>query len=105
MLYEVPLDRIDEMADASADAFVGANDPMGNFMFQNEPDHLVLKRRFFRSLVTSCSPKAIRQGISPNLEAISLWFPRAWTIQRAWIRTLLAHKISRTPELWKKYRP
>ena len=75
MLYEVPLDRIDEMADASADAFVGANDPMGNFMFQNEPDHLVLKRRFFRSLVTSCSPKAVRQGISPNLEAISLWFP------------------------------
>ena len=75
MLYEVPLDRIDEMADASADAFLGANDPIGNFMFQNEPEHLSLKKRFFRSLVTSCSPKSVRQGISPGLEAVSLWFP------------------------------
>lgn len=75
MLYEVPLDRIDEMADASADAFLGANDPIGNFMFRNEPEPLVLQRRFFRSLVTACSPKAVRHGISPDLEAVSLWFP------------------------------
>ena len=75
MLYEVPWDRIEAMADVSADAFIGANDPIGNFMFQSEADHLVLKRRFFRSLVTSCSPKAVRQGISPSLEAVSIWFP------------------------------
>jgi len=75
MLYEVPLSKIDEMADASADAFIGANDPIGNFMFQNEPDHLVLKRRFFRLPVTSCSPNAVRQGISQRLEAVSIWFP------------------------------
>lgn len=62
-LYEVPLSRIDEVADASADAFIGGNDPIGNFIFQNEPNHLVLKRRFFRSLVTSCSPKVVTQGI------------------------------------------
>ena len=75
MLYEVPLSMIDEMADASADAFIGANDPIGNFIFQNEPNHLVLKRQFFRSLVTSCSPNAVRQGISQSLEAVSIWFP------------------------------
>lgn len=75
MLYEVPLSRIDEMADASAEAFIANNDPIGNFIFQSEPNHLVLKRRFFRTLVTYCSPKAVRQGISPNLEAVSIWFP------------------------------
>ena len=75
MLNEVPLSKIDEMADASADAFTGGNDPIGNFMFQNEPNHLVLKRRFFRSLVTSCSPNAVRHGISQSLEAVSIWFP------------------------------
>lgn len=75
MLYEVPLSRIDEMADVAAEAFIANNDPIGNFMFQNEPNHLDLKRRFFRSLVISCSPKALRQGISLALEAVSVWFP------------------------------
>ena len=74
-LYEVPLNSIGEAADVSADAFIGADDPIGNFLFQNEPDHLALKRRFFRSLVTSCSPKAVRQASSPDLEAVSIWFP------------------------------
>lgn len=74
MLYEVPLSRIEEMADVSADAFIGCNDPIGNFMFQNDPNHLLLKRRFFRSLVTSCSPKAVRYALSPKLEAVSIWF-------------------------------
>jgi len=74
MLYDVPLSRIDEMADICAEAFIANNDPIGNFLFQNEPDQLNLKKRFFRSLVTSCSPKAIRQAISPSLEAISIWF-------------------------------
>ena len=75
MLYEVPLSRINEMADVSAEAFIANNDPIGNFMFQNEPNHFALKKRFFRSLVTSCSTKAVRQGISPALEAVSIWFP------------------------------
>lgn len=75
MLYEIPLDRIDELADVSAEAFISNDDPIGNFMFQNEPNHLVLKKRFFRSLVTSCPPQAIRLAISPALEAVSIWFP------------------------------
>lgn len=75
MLYEVPLSRINEMADVTAEAFIARNDPIGNFMFQNEPAHLVLKKRFFRSLVTSCSPKAVRQAISSGFEAVSIWFP------------------------------
>ena len=75
MIYQVPLDKIDKMADVSADAFIGANDPIGNFMFQNEPNHLALKTRFFRSLVTSCSPNALRHAISPDMEAVSIWFP------------------------------
>ena len=75
MLYEVPQDRINEAADATADAFIGACDPIGIFMFQNEPDHLVLKRRFYRSLVTACPPKAVTHGTSPGLEAVSIWFP------------------------------
>jgi len=75
MLYEVPLSRINEVADVSAEAFISNDDPVGNFMFQNEPNHLLLKKRFFRSLVTSCSPKALRKAISPDLEAVSIWFP------------------------------
>lgn len=75
MLYEVPLSRIDEMADAAAEAFVARNDPIGNFIFQNEPGHLALKKRFFRSLVTSCSAKAVRHGLSCALEAVTIWFP------------------------------
>jgi GNAT superfamily N-acetyltransferase len=75
MLYEVPRDKIDEAADATADAFIGASCPIGIFMFQNEPDHLILKRRFYRSLVTSCPPTAVILGTSPGLEAVSIWFP------------------------------
>jgi GNAT superfamily N-acetyltransferase len=75
VLYEVPRDRIHEAADAAADAFIGTCDPIGMFMFRNEPDHLVLKRRFYRSLVTSCPRKAVTQGTSPGLEAVSVWFP------------------------------
>lgn len=75
MLYEVPRDRMNDAADATADAFIGACDPIGLFMFRNEPDHLVLKKRFYRSLVTSCPPKAVTRGTSPGLEAVSIWFP------------------------------
>lgn len=74
-MYEIPPGMIDAMADVSAEAFIGNNDPIGDFMFQNEAQHLILKKRFFRSLVTCCSPKAVRQAVSPALEAVSIWFP------------------------------
>jgi GNAT superfamily N-acetyltransferase len=75
MLYDVPGDRIDDAAEATADAFIGASDPIGIFMFRNEPNHLVLKRRFYRSLVTSCPPNAVIQATTPALEAVGIWFP------------------------------
>ena len=73
--YTVPLIRLDEMANASAEAFIGNDDPIGRFLFDGEPNHLELKRRFFRSLVTSCPAAALRQASSERMEAISLWFP------------------------------
>ncbi len=72
--YTVPLIRLDEMADASAEAFIGNDDPIGQFLFDGEPNHLDLKRRFFRSLVTSCPVNAMRQASSARMEAISIWF-------------------------------
>jgi len=75
MLYEVPRDRFGEAADAAAAAFIGASCPIGTFMFQDEPEHLVLKRRFYRSMVTSCPPRAVTSAASPDLEAVSIWFP------------------------------
>lgn len=75
MVYEIPRERIDDAAEATADAFIGASCPIGTFMFQNEPNHLALKRRFYRALVTSCSAKAVIHGTSPELEAVSIWFP------------------------------
>ena len=71
----MPRDLIDKAADATADSFIGAACPIGIFMFRGEPDHLALKRRFYRSLVTSCSPKAVIHTTSPDLEAVSIWFP------------------------------
>jgi GNAT superfamily N-acetyltransferase len=75
MVYEVPRDRIDDAADATADAFIGARCPIGMFMFRNEPDRLILKRRFYRAIVTSCSLESVIQATSPDLEAVSIWFP------------------------------
>lgn len=75
MLYEVPRDRRGDAADATADSFIGAGCPIGTFMFRNEPARLSLKRKFYRSLVTSCPPKAVIHGTSPALEAVSIWFP------------------------------
>jgi len=75
MLYEVPRDRIDEAAEATAEAFIGSCCPIGAFMFQDEPLCEVLKGRFYRALMTSCSPKAVIHGSSPRLEAVSIWFP------------------------------
>ncbi|MGV0999586.1 MAG: GNAT family N-acetyltransferase [Fluviibacter sp.] len=74
-VYDVPLSRLDEMSDASADAFIGNNDPIGSFLFDHEPNHLALKQRFFGSLVTFCSPSALRLASSKKIEAISIWFP------------------------------
>lgn len=75
MLYEVSWDKIDEVAEISADAFIGARCPMGTFVFQNEPDPHVLKRKLYRSLVTACSKKVVIHGTSPGLEAVSIWYP------------------------------
>ncbi len=74
-LYEVPIDEISKMADVSAEAFIDSNDPIGNFIFQHEPEYLRLKRRFFRSLVTTCPPAALRIGMTSDLAAITIWFP------------------------------
>jgi len=63
------------MADVSAEAFIGCNDPIGNHMFEHEPQHLRLKKIFFRLLVTTCPKESIMQAISPDLEAVSIWFP------------------------------
>ncbi|NLO92332.1 MAG: hypothetical protein GX410_10135 [Elusimicrobia bacterium] len=62
------------MAEASAEAFMGNDDPIGRFLFDGEPNHIFLKKRFFRSLVTSCSPKALRQASSEKMEAVAIWF-------------------------------
>ena len=34
MPCEIPLNRVGDMADVAADAFVGNNDPIGNFMLK-----------------------------------------------------------------------
>ena len=73
--YMVPRDRIMEMAELTADAFIGNDDPIGNFIFDGEPNHSYLKRRFFRSIVTSCSPDSLYQASSPQMEALAIWFP------------------------------
>ena len=75
MIYHVPPEKIEMAADAAADAFIGARDPIGIFIFEHEPNHLALKRRFYRALVTSCPATAITQGSSPAFEAVSIWFP------------------------------
>ena len=72
--YTVPLIRLDEMAEASAKAFIANDDPIGRFLFDGETNHLELKRRFFRSLVTACPVNAMRQASSERMEAISIWF-------------------------------
>jgi len=74
-VYEVPLSRLDEMADVSAEAFITNKDPIGSFLFDHVLNHLELKKRFFRSLVTSCSPGALRLASSEKMEAIRIWFP------------------------------
>lgn len=73
--YSVPRNRIVEMAELTADAFIGNDDPIGNFIFEGEPNHSYLKRRFFRSIVTSCSPDSMHQASSPQMEAMAIWFP------------------------------
>ncbi len=74
-MYEIPLSQIDSLADISAEAFINCDDPIGNFIFNDEPNHILLKKRFFRFLVTSCPTKAVRQATSSKMEAVSIWFP------------------------------
>ena len=73
--YSVPVDRLTEMAEVTADAFIGNDDPIGNYIFADEPGHMTLKRRFFRSIVTSCSSQTIYQASSSRMEAVAIWFP------------------------------
>jgi GNAT superfamily N-acetyltransferase len=75
MHIEIPIDEISKMADVTADAFMDCNDPIGNFIFYHEPEHLKLKRRFFRSLVTTCPPSALRMGMTSEMAAVAIWFP------------------------------
>jgi len=75
MLYEVPWDKTEEAAEATASAFIGAGCPIGTFVFGNEPDPPALERKLYRSLVTACSKKVVIHGTSPALEALSIWFP------------------------------
>jgi GNAT superfamily N-acetyltransferase len=75
MHIEIPIDEISKMADVTADAFMDCNDPIGNFIFYHEPEHLKLKRRFFRSLVTACPPSALRMGMTSEMAAVAIWFP------------------------------
>ena len=74
-IYHVPPESIPMMAEMTADAFIGNDDPIGNFIFQAEPNHLILKRRFFRSIVTSSPPSAVYQASSKDMEAMAIWFP------------------------------
>lgn len=66
-VYEVSLRRLDEMADVSAESFIENNDPLGSFLFDQEPNHLELKQCFLRSLVTSCSPGALGLASSEKI--------------------------------------
>jgi ribosomal protein S18 acetylase RimI-like enzyme len=74
-LYNVPRSRLEEMAEVSARAFTRKNDPIGNYMFELEPDKETLQLDFFRSLVTSAPEGSILMGTSTELEAVSIWFP------------------------------
>jgi ribosomal protein S18 acetylase RimI-like enzyme len=74
-LYNVPRVRLEEMAAVSARAFTAKNDLIGNYMFELEPDNEALQMDFFRSLVTSAPENSIMMGTSPELEAVSIWFP------------------------------
>ncbi|MCX6355116.1 MAG: hypothetical protein NTZ78_09475 [Candidatus Aureabacteria bacterium] len=60
MLYEVSLSRVNEMAPLLRSRSLKPTTPWGNFMFQNEPNHLAFKKRFFNSLVKACSIEALR---------------------------------------------
>jgi hypothetical protein len=74
-LYSVPRSRLEEMAAVSARAFTAKNDPIGNYMFELEPEKESLQLDFFRSLVNSAPEGSILMGTSPELEAVSIWFP------------------------------
>ncbi len=73
-LYDVPVSRLGEMAVISSRAFTHNNDPIGNYMFELEPDREKLQLDFFRSLASSVPVDSVLQASSRNLEAISIWF-------------------------------
>jgi GNAT superfamily N-acetyltransferase len=74
-LYTVPRSRLEEMAGVSARAFTSKNDPIGNYMFELEPDSGALQLDFFRSLVTSAPDNSLLMATSAGLEGVTIWFP------------------------------
>jgi GNAT superfamily N-acetyltransferase len=74
-LYSLPVSRLGEAAAVSARAFTSKNDPIGNYLFELEPDKEKLQLDFFSSLVTSAPPGSLMLASSPKLEAVSIWFP------------------------------
>jgi hypothetical protein len=74
-LYPVLRSSLPELAEVSARAFTSKNDPIGNYLFELEPNKDQLQLDFFRSLVTSIPENSLLLASSPALEAESIWFP------------------------------
>lgn len=75
MLYDIPENRIGEVADIASQAFIVAADPVSGYIFEKEMHHLELKRRFFGMLAMECMSKSVKYASSRHLEVISIWFP------------------------------
>ena len=75
MIYDVPSDRIDDVVDVIGEAFRAAPDPIPEYVFERENRASEFKERIFRALAESCPPSTLIQASSPNMEAISIWFP------------------------------
>lgn len=60
MACPVPEGRLDEMADAAAEAFIAAADPVCRFLFEEEPGRLDLTRAYFRMIVRECADLSIK---------------------------------------------
>jgi hypothetical protein len=73
-LYDVPLNRTDDLVDVICEAFSSA-DPLADFVFEEEPAASGFKKRLFTSIAKACPPAALRQASSEGMEAVSVWFP------------------------------
>lgn len=73
--YAIPADRLDEMADAAAEAFAAIGDPLARFIFEQEPDRPALSRLLSRMIAGECRERSIKQAPSSAIEAVAIWFP------------------------------